>query len=135
MGAKRATKRTPIYNMPPLLTDRTERPSCFSNWSDKIRTWLLRYYLASCQFSLNSVQKFQWRIRKCRNPSEARSAIFFTDQPEKKHNVVEDVEILTPVKFSLNSVKWFHSRGRKSSQPIGCQGGHFFRSALKSQTW
>ena len=39
--------------------------------------------LASCQLSLNSVQQFQRRSRKCLSQSEARAAILFSDQPEK----------------------------------------------------
>ena len=36
-----------------------------------------RWDLASCQVSLNSVQRFQRRSRKCLSQSEARAAIFF----------------------------------------------------------
>ena len=35
------------------------------------------YHLASCQVSLNSVQPFQRRSRKCLSQSEARAAILF----------------------------------------------------------
>ena len=31
----------------------------------------------------------------------------------KNTNLVEDIEILLPVKFSLNSVEWFQRRSRK----------------------
>ena len=55
--------------------------------------------LASCQVSFNSVQRFQRRSRKCLSQSEARVAIFcFLDRPQNT-NLVEDVEILLPVKF------------------------------------
>ena len=54
--------------------------------------------LASCQVSLNSVQRFQ-RSRKCLSQSEARAAIFFFPTGPKNTNLVEDVEILLPVKF------------------------------------
>ena len=42
----------------------------------------------------------------------------------KNTNLVEDIEILLPVKFSLNSVQRLQRRSRKMSQPIRGQGGH-----------
>ena len=38
-----------------------------------------RWDLSSCQVSLNSVQRFQRRSRKCLSQSEARAAILFSD--------------------------------------------------------
>ena len=58
-----------------------------------------RWDLASCQVSLNSVQRFQRRSRKCLSQSEARAAILFFRSAQKKTNLVEDIEILLPVKF------------------------------------
>ena len=55
--------------------------------------------LASCQVSLNSVQRFQRWSRKCLSQSEARAAILFFWSARKNTNLVEDVEILLPVKF------------------------------------
>ena len=54
--------------------------------------------LASCQVSFNSVQRFQ-RSQKCLSQSEARAAILFFRSAQKNTNLVEDVEILLPVKF------------------------------------
>ena len=42
-----------------------------------------RLDLASCQVSLNSIQWFQRRSRKCLSQSEARRPSCFSDQPEK----------------------------------------------------
>ena len=56
-----------------------------------------RWDLASCQVLLNSVLQFQRKSRKCLSQSEARAAIF-SNRP-KNTNLVEDVEILIPVKF------------------------------------
>ena len=39
--------------------------------------------LASCQFSLNSIQRFQRRSLKCLKQSDARAAIFFFWSPQK----------------------------------------------------
>ena len=58
-----------------------------------------RWDLASCQVSLNSVQRFQRRSRKCLSQSEARAAILFFPITPKNTNLVEDVEILLPIKF------------------------------------
>ena len=55
--------------------------------------------LASYQVSLNSVQQFQRRSRKCLNQSEARAAILFFRSTRKNTNFVKGVEILLPVKF------------------------------------
>ena len=51
-------------------------------------------------------------------------------------NLVEDVEILLPVKVSLNSVQRFQRRSRKClSQSEARVAILFFRSARKTQTW
>ena len=55
--------------------------------------------LASCQVSLNSVQRFQRRSRKCLSQSEARAAIFVFPIGPKNTNLVEGFEIFLPVKF------------------------------------
>ena len=58
-----------------------------------------RWDLASCQVLLNSVGRFQRRSRKCLSQSEAMAAILFFRTARKNTNLVEDVEILLPVKF------------------------------------
>ena len=44
---------------------RPGRPSCFSDRPEKHKLGRRRWDLASCQVSLNSVQRFQRRSRKC----------------------------------------------------------------------
>ena len=56
---------------------RPGRPSCFSDRSEKHKLCRGRWDLASCQVSLNSIQRFQRRSRKCLRQSEARAAILF----------------------------------------------------------
>ena len=56
---------------------RPGRPSCFSDRPEKQKLGRGRWDLASCQVSLNSVQQFQRRSRKCLSQSEARAAILF----------------------------------------------------------
>ena len=56
---------------------RPGRPSCFSDRPEKHKLGRGRWDLASCQVSLNSVQRFQRRIWKCLGQSEARVAILF----------------------------------------------------------
>ena len=75
------------------------RPSCFSDRPKNHKLGRGRWDLASCQVSLNSVQRFQRRSRKCLSQSEARAAILFFPISPKNTNLVEDVEILLPVKF------------------------------------
>ena len=52
-------------------------PSCFTDRPEKHKLGRGRWNLASCQVSLNSVQRFQRRSRKCLSQSEARAAILF----------------------------------------------------------
>ena len=78
---------------------RPGRPFCFSDRPEKHKLGRGCWYLASCQVSLNSVQRFQKRRRKCLSRSEARAAILFFPIGPKNTNLVEGVEILLPVKF------------------------------------
>ena len=78
---------------------RPGRPSSFSNRPEKHKLGRGHWDLASCQVSLNSVQRFQRRSRKCLSQSEARAAILFYRSARKNTNLVEDIEILLPVKF------------------------------------
>ena len=78
---------------------RPGRPSCFSDRPEKHKLGRGRWDLTSCQVSLNSVQRFQRRSRKCFSQSEARAAILFFRSARKNTNLVEDIEILLPVKF------------------------------------
>ena len=52
-------------------------PSCFSDQPEKHKLGRGHWNLASCQVSLNSVQRFQKRSLKCLSQSEARAAILF----------------------------------------------------------
>ena len=56
---------------------RPGRPFCFSDRPEKHKLGRRRCDLASYQVSLNSVQRFQRRSRKCLGQSEARVAILF----------------------------------------------------------
>ena len=62
---------------------RPGRPSCFSDRPEKHKLGRGRWDLASCQVSLNSVQRFQRRSRKCLSQSEARAAILFFQSARK----------------------------------------------------
>ena len=75
------------------------RPLCFSDQPEKHKIGRGRWDLAAYQVSLNSVQWFQRRSRKCLSQSEARAAILFFPIGPKNTNLVEGVEILLPVKF------------------------------------
>ena len=62
---------------------RPGRPSCFSNPPEKHKLCRGRWVLAACQVSLNSIQRFQKRSRKCLSQSEARRPSSFSDPPRK----------------------------------------------------
>ena len=79
---------------------RPGRPSRFSDPSEKHKIDRRRWDLASCQVSLNSIQRFHRSRQKYRSQSEARAAILFFFIGPKNTNFVEDVKILLPVKFS-----------------------------------
>ena len=59
------------------------RPSCFSYRPEKHNLCRGRWDLASCQVSLNFVQQFQRRGRKCLKESETRAAILFFQSSKK----------------------------------------------------
>ena len=77
---------------------RPGRPSCFSDRSEKHKLGRGGWDLASYGVLLNSIQRFQKSSRKCLSQSEARVAILFCPIGPKNTNLVEDVEILLPVK-------------------------------------
>ena len=78
----------------------------FSDQPEKHKLGRGRCDLAFCQVLLNFVQRFQRRSRKCLGQSETRAAILFFPNSPKNTNLVEDVEILLPVKF-----RWIPFRG------------------------
>ena len=78
---------------------RPGRPSCSSDRPEKHKLGRRRWDLASCQVSLNSVQRFQRRSRKCLSQSEARAGHLVFPIGPKNTSLVEDIEILLPVKF------------------------------------
>ena len=59
------------------VNQRPGRPSCFSDPPKKHKLGRRCWDLVSCQVSLNSVQRFRRRSRKCFSQSEARAAILF----------------------------------------------------------
>ena len=74
-------------------------PSCFSDRPEKHKLGRGRWDLASCQVSLNSVQRFQRRSRKCLSQSEARAAILFFPIGRKKHKLGRGRWDLPSLKF------------------------------------
>ena len=69
----------------------------FLDWPGKYKLRRGRWDLASCQVSLKSVKGFQ-RRQKCLRQSEARAVILFFPMGPKITNLVENIEILLPVK-------------------------------------
>ena len=60
-----------------LSQSEARRPSCFSDRPEKHKHGRGRWDLASCEDSLNSVQRFLQRSQKCPGQSEAGAAILF----------------------------------------------------------
>ena len=89
-----------------FLTEWPGRPSCFYDRPEKHKLCRGRWDLASCQVSLNSIQRFQ-RSRKCLNNQKPWRPSCFSDHKKKTNtNSVEDVEIFLLVKF-----RWIPFRG------------------------
>ena len=79
-----------------------------------------RWDLVSCRVSLNSVQRFQRRIRECLGKSEARAVILFFRSAQNTQTWLR-----TSRSFCLSSFFEFRSAEKsKISQPIRGQGGH-----------
>ena len=112
---------------------RPGRSSCFSYSPDKHVLVTGRWYIAPDQVSLNSVQWFQRKIRKCLNQSQARASIlFFRSARKNPTHLVEDVEILIPLKLSQISSA-FSEEKSKMSQTIRGQGAlHVFPISPKN---
>ena len=99
------------------------RPSCFYNRPEKHNLGRGHWDLASWQVSLNSVQPFQNRSRKCLNQSEARAAILFLRSARKIQNWYRtlrscSLSIFVEFRSAVSEEK------SKMSQPIRGQGGH-----------
>ena len=76
---------------------RQGRPSCFSDRLEKHKLGRGRWDLASCQVLSNSDQRFSEEKSKMYQPIRGLG-ILASDRP-KNTNLVEDVEILLPLKF------------------------------------
>ena len=102
---------------------RPGRPSCFSDRPQQHQIGRGRWDLASCQVSLNSVQWFQRRSRKCLSQSEARAAILFYRLARKTQTLLRTLRSC----FLLSFVEFRSSVLEEKSnmyQPIRGQGGH-----------
>ena len=75
------------------------RPSCFSDRPEKHKLVRGRWDLASCQVSLNSVQRFQRRSQNMSQPIRGQGGHLTFPIGPKNTNLLEGVEILLPVKF------------------------------------
>ena len=102
--------KTEVENV--SANQRPGRPTCFSNRPEKYKLGRGRWYLATCQMSLNSVQRFQNRSRKCLSLSEAMAAILFF-RSLKKHKPRRGRWDLASCQFSFNYVQRFQRRSRK----------------------
>ena len=107
------------------------RPSCFSDRPEKHKLGRGRWNLASCQVSLNSVQRFQRRNRNCLSQSDARAAILFFGSAWKTQTWD-----LASWQVWLNTIQQFQWRSRKYLSQSEARAAIFFsQTARKTQTW
>ena len=99
---------------------RSGRPSCFSDRPKKHKLGRGRWYFASCQVSLNSVQRFQRRNRKCLRQSKVRAAILFFRLARKTQTWKRTLRSC----FLSSFVEFRSEEKSKVSQTIRGQGGH-----------
>ena len=115
---------------------RPGRQFCFSDRPEKHKLCRRHWDLASCQVSLNYVQRFLQRSPKCLSQSEARVAILFYPIGPKTHINGRGCWDLASYQVSLNSVQRSQRRSRKClSQSEARAAILFFRTARKTQTW
>ena len=120
--AQRATYRAPEYNVPPFWGIGQGGHFFLLIGPKKHKLGRGCWDLASCQVSLNSVQRFQ-RSRKCFSQSETRAAILFFRSARKTQTWKRIL-----ISCFLSSFVEFRSavseEKSKMSQPIRGQGGH-----------
>ena len=106
-----------------FLADWPGWPSFFFNRPERHTLGRGHWDLASCQVSLNSVQRFQRRSRKCLSQSGARAAILFFRSARKTQTWLRTLR-----SCFLSSFVEFRSavseEKSKMSQPIRGQDGH-----------
>ena len=131
--AQRATYRAPeyifLYNVPPFLTDWQGRPFLFTR-RPKNRKWELCFCMFVEFRSAVSDEK-----SKMSQPIRGQGGHLVFPIGPKNTNLVEDVEILLPVKFRWIPFSGFKGGRKCISQSEARSAILFFRSALKSQTW
>ena len=111
---------------------RPGRPSCFSDQPEKHKLGRGCWDVASCQFSLNSVQQVSEKKSKMSQPIRGQSGYFVFLISQKNTNLVEDVEMLFSCQVSFNSVQRFQRRSRKwLSQSEGWAAILFFQQPEK----
>ena len=115
---------------------RPGQQSCFSDRPEKHKLGRGHWDLASCQVSLNSVEQFQRRSRKMSQPNRGKGRHLVFPIGPKNTNLVEDVNILLPVKFHWILLSSFRGEVEKClSQTEARAAILFFRLARKTQTW
>ena len=112
---------------------RPGRPFCFSDRPEKHKLGRGHWDLASCQVSLNSVQRFQRRSRKCLSQSEGQDGHLVFPIGPKKHKLGRGGWDLASWKVWLNSVQRFQRRSWKCGKLTtdGRRTTHDHNSALE----
>ena len=106
---------------------RLGRPSWFSDRPEKHKLGRGSWYLASYQVSSNSLQRFQRRSRKCFSQSQGQGdQLVFPINP-KNTNLIEDVEILLPVKFRWILISSFRGQVENAKVYAGRTDGQTTR--------
>ena len=110
---------------------RPGRPSCFFQSTRKHKLGRGHWDLASCQVSLNSVQRFQRRSQKCRSQSETRATILFFRSANKLHKRGRGRWYLASCQLSLNSIRRFQGSSRKFLSQSEARAAILFFLTLK----
>ena len=83
MHTYQPVERIPLSLRKCINQSEVGRSSCFTDRPEKHKLGRGRWDLASCQVSLNSVQRFQRRSGKCIGQSETGTAILFSRSARK----------------------------------------------------
>ena len=115
-----------------LANQRPWRPSCFSDLPEKHKLGGGHWDLASCQVSLNSVQRFKRRSQKCLSKLEAGAAILFFWSAWK--TLGRGCWDLASCQVSLNPVQQFQRRKNTNLEEIKHWGWHLASCISQSET-
>ena len=120
-----------------FLTDRTGRQFLFTHQPGKHKLGRRRWDLASCQCFFEFHSAVSGMKLKMSQPIRRQGVhLVFLNGPKNNKNLVEDVEILLPVKFRWIPLSSFREEVRNvSANQRPGRPSCFFRLSRYTQTW